>query len=267
MGWFNKTYKTIKIEKKENYIIFSLNRPKVFNRINLQMITELAAALKDAQEQKIRGAILTGLGSDFSLGLDFEEIETQLQDPTAYFQKLYEPLTQVLLTIRSMPAPFIAVVRGRVQGLGLSLALCCDFILSEVETVFSSPNINLGMIPLGGLHYFLDRLIGPQKSHEVLFTGKLIGARQAMEMGMISGLIDETQLLQEAKNLAIYFSNGPTQAIGHSKRLIEVSLTRTLKEHLEEEKKACLELVLTKDFKEGIHSLISEDTKSGFSGE
>ncbi|MCP5468689.1 MAG: enoyl-CoA hydratase/isomerase family protein [Deltaproteobacteria bacterium] len=264
MGWFSKDSKTIKVEKKEGYVIISLNRPKKFNRINLQMISELNSAIKELQQEEVRSVIMTSLGRDFSIGMDIEEVEKHLSDPKDYFNQFFDHLFSLVLSIREMNAPFIAVVRGRVEGLGFSLSLCCDFILAEISTTFSSPNVNLGVIPIGGLHYFLNRLMGPQKSREIIFTGKVIGSNQAVEMGIVSGIIDEAQLITEAKNLAMYFANQPTQALGASKKLIDGANLPKLHEYLEIEKKICMNLIMSDDFKEGIHSLISEDTKSGF---
>ena len=182
------------------------------------------------------------------------------------FRKAAGHLHQVIAELRRLPKPVIGAINGPALGSGFSFALACDFILASEMATFSSSYINMGLSPDGGLSYFLTRLVGPQKCAELVMTGKTIGAKKALELGVISGVVAAEKLMDEAKSLAIYFANGPTLALGRAKRLIDTAINHSLEEQLEEERQAILAISTSKDFREGLNAYVNKKAKPSFGG-
>jgi 2-(1,2-epoxy-1,2-dihydrophenyl)acetyl-CoA isomerase len=259
-------FKTILLEVDKQIAILKFNRPEAHNAYTEEMGLELLAALHDLAAPAVRSVVVTGEGKDFSIGFDPLTMREKFNEAPLLFRRATGYLHQVIAELRRLPKPVIAAVNGIAAGTGFSLTLACDFILAAETASFSSSYINMGLSPDGGLTYFLSRLVGPQKCAELVMTGKSISARKALEMGIISGVVTLDKLLDEAKNLAIYFANGPTLALGRAKRLIDTSQSHSLEEQLEEERQAIIEVSTSKDFKEGLDAFIDKKGKPNFEG-
>lgn len=261
-----KKFKTILLDIEKQFAILTLNRPDSGNGYTEEMGLELLEAFHILGDPTVRSVVITGAGSDFCIGLDPKVMGEQIEDAPQMFRKSIGYLNQVVSELRRLPKPVIAAVQGKAAGTGFSFCLASDFILAAQDVTFSSAYINLGLSPDGGLSYFLTRLVGPQKCSELVMTGKVISARKALEMGIVSGVVPVESLMEEAKNLALYFANGPTLALGSAKRLIDTSLCHSLEEQLEEERQVLIGIASSNDYREGISSFIKEKKKPDFKG-
>jgi len=261
-----KSFKTILLDIDKQIAILKLNRPDHSNGYSEEMGLEMLEAIHELSGPNVRAVVLTGEGQDFSIGFDPMVMREHVEDAPQLFRKAAAFLHQVIAELRRLPKPVIAAVNGTAAGTGFSFALACDFILAAETATFSSSYINMGLTPDGGLSYFLTRLVGPQKCAELVMTGKSISARKALEWGIISGVVPLDKLMMEVQSLALYFANGPTQALGRAKRLIDTSVTHSLEEQLEEERQALIEVSKTHDFKEGLQAVVDKKGKPNFEG-
>lgn len=259
-------FKTILLEIDKQVAVLKFNRPEARNAYTEEMGLELLAALHDLADPDVRSVVVTGEGKEFSIGFDPIIMRERLEEAPLLFRRATGYLHQVIAELRRLPKPVIAAVNGVAAGTGFSLTLACDFILAAEGATFSSSYVNIGLTPDGGLTYFLSRLVGPQKCAELVMTGKTIGAKKAMEMGIVSGVVPLEKLSEESKNLAIYFANGPTLALGRAKRLIDTSLSHSLEEQLEEERQAILGVSTSQDFREGLKAYTDKKGKPTFQG-
>ena len=261
-----ESYKTISLEIDKQVAILKFNRPKAHNGYTEGMGLELLSALHQLASSEVRAVVITGEGPDFCIGMDPEFMNKGSGEAPQMFRRAVGFLNQVVSELRRLEKPVIVAVNGKCSGSGFSFALSGDFILAAQNAVFSCSYINMGLSPDGGLSFFLTRLVGPQKCSELVMTGKSISAKKALEMGIISGVVPEDRLLEEASSLAIYFASGPTLALGRAKRLIDTSLSHSLEEQLEEERQALIRMAGTHDFKEGLDAFIRGKKKPNFKG-
>ncbi|HCU24532.1 MAG TPA: hypothetical protein DF383_05900 [Deltaproteobacteria bacterium] len=261
-----KNFNTLILELEEKFAVLKFNRPESNNAYSDEMGLELLDALHELAAPGVRAVVLTGEGFGFSSGFDPLLVKERWTEAPMLFRRAAGHLHQVIAELRRLPKPVIAAVNGPAFGSGFSFALACDFILASETATFSSSHINMGLSPDGGLSYFLTRLVGPQKCAELVMTGKTIGARKALELGVISGVVAAEKLMDEAKSLAIYFANGPTLALGRAKRLIDTALNHSLEEQLEEERQAILATSTSQDFREGLNAYVNKKAKPNFGG-
>jgi 2-(1,2-epoxy-1,2-dihydrophenyl)acetyl-CoA isomerase len=263
----SKNFKTIDLEIEKQYAILKFNRPKASNGYTDEMGLELIEALSLLALPEVRSVVLTGEGADFCIGMDPQLMQKEIESAPQMFRRSIGYLNQVVSELRRLAKPVVAAVNGKAAGTGFAFALACDFILASQEATFSSSYINIGLSPDGGLSYFLNRLVGPQKAAELVMTGKAISAKKAMEMGILAGVVPSERLLEEATSLAVYFASGPTLALGTAKRLMDTALHHSLEEQLEEERQALIQLGSSGDYKEGIQSLLEGKKRPGFKGQ
>ncbi|HKY64690.1 MAG TPA: enoyl-CoA hydratase-related protein [bacterium] len=261
-----KTFKTLLLEVDRQFAVLKFNRPEFHNGFTEEMGLELLDALHELASPAVRSVVLSGAGNDFSIGFDPLLMREHAETAPLLFRKVTGYLHQIIAELRRLPKPVIAAVNGPAAGTGFSFALACDFILAAEGVVFSSSTINMGLTPDGGLTYFLTRLVGPQKCAELVMTGKSIGARKALELGVISGVVPADKLMEEAKSLALYFATGPTLALGRAKRLIDTALSHSLEEQLEEERQSIVETADSADFREGLSAFVGKKNKPNFTG-
>jgi 2-(1,2-epoxy-1,2-dihydrophenyl)acetyl-CoA isomerase len=261
-----KSFNTIVLHVDPHHAVLKFNRPKAGNAYTEEMGLELLEALHLLSAPSVRSVVITGEGQDFCVGLDPEFMAKQEDEAPQMFRRSIGYLNQVVSELRRLAKPVIAAVNGKAFGTGFSFCLACDFILSSQDASYSCSYINLGLVPDGGLSYFLTRLVGPQKTAELVMTGKTVSARKALEMDIISGVVPPDRLVEEATNLALYFASGPTLALGKAKRLIDTAVSHSLEEQLEEERQSLIAIASSEDFKEGLHATLKGDKKPIFKG-
>ncbi len=261
-----KAFKTIILEVDKQIAVLKFKRPEQSNGYTEEMGQELLEAIHEIAGPAIRSVVLTGEGTEFSIGFDPAVMKDHFSEAPRLFRRATGHLHQVIAELRRLPKPVIAAVNGAAAGTGFSFALACDFVLAAEGATFSSSYINIGLSPDGGLTYFLTNLVGPQKCSELVMTGKTISARKALEWGLISGVVPLDKLMTESKSLALYFANGPTVALGKAKLLIDTALVNSLEEQLEEERQALIEISQTHDFMEGLYAFIEKKGKPNFEG-
>src|SRR5215212_1795063 len=214
------SYETIQLEMRETVCLLTLNRPDRLNALTVQVANDFNAAIGEALERGARAIVITGAGRAFSAGGDLremQEIAKQAGRVEAFFDEPLRILNEAILLIRQTPVPFIAAVNGVASGGGCNLALACDLIIAGESAKFNQAFIKIGLTPDCGGTFILPRLIGWKRATQLLFTGELVGARAAVEMGMINSAVPDEELMSIAMAMAEQMAQAPTAAIAEIK--------------------------------------------------
>src|SRR6185436_7304126 len=209
------SYETIQLEMHGAVAVLTLNRPDRLNALNVQVAHDFKAAVKEALERGARAIVLTGAGRAFCAGGDLREMqEIAKRDGRveAFFDEPLRLLNEGILLIRKTPVPFIAAVNGVASGGGCNLALACDLVIAAESAKFNQAFIKIGLSPDCGGTFILPRLVGMKRAAELMFTGDMLTAQSALEMGMINAVTPDGELMSHALALADRLAAAPTAA-------------------------------------------------------
>src|SRR3989449_7820992 len=231
-------YETIIVEKKDQIARITLNRPQALNALNEKMGEELNAALKEVErDPETRCLVITGAGRAFSAGEDVSGLKERYAGgahPSLgdHLRKKYHP---IILRIRNMEKPIIARINGIAAGSGASIALACDIRIASEEAGLKPAFIGVGLVPDSGSSYFLTQNLGPGRALELIMTGRTVGAKEAETLGLVNQAVPALELDRVVDDVAGKFANGPTKALGLSKRVVNHVSRLDLHEALEYE--------------------------------
>ncbi len=233
----------------------TLNRPHKRNALNPELIEELTMALYDAENCECGVVILTGAGSAFCAGLDLEHLQTLEAHSHEENRRDSESVARVLRTLYDFPKPVIAAVNGPAIAGGMGLATIPDFTLAVPEAKFGFTEVRIGFVP-AIVASFLLRQIGEKHTRELLLTGKVIKAQDAMDLGLVTQIVPPDDLLQSAQALAQFLLQNSPQAMMAVKRLLAKHARRRLDEEIEDAILANATQRSTEDFKEGVRAFL-----------
>jgi len=239
----------------------TLNRPDRLNALTVEVAKDFKAAIAEAIERGARAIVLTGAGRAFSAGGDLREMQEIAKKDgrvEAFFDEPLRLLNDAIVLIRETPVPFIAAVNGVASGGGCNLALACDLVIAAESAKFNQAFIKIGLTPDCGGTFMLPRLVGWKRATELLFTGELVGAKAAAEMGMINSVTPDDELMSRAMAMAEKLAQAPTAAIAEIKKLLEASARNDLRSQLDLERETQIESGKTKDFVEGVSAFLEK---------
>jgi enoyl-CoA hydratase len=242
----------------------TINRPEVMNALNLDVRKEILSALDSAErDDSIRAVVLTGAGEKaFSAGADIKMFQTMTPFSAMEYLKITKGASN---RIESFPKPVIAAVNGYAIGGGLELAMSCDIIYASENAKFGQSEINVGAIPGVGGTQRLPRLVGLKKAKELVFTGELITAQEALEIGLVNRVLPNMTDLENSVDDLVEKVSAKSPLI---LRLAKEALNRSaagLKEGLDYESVLFSFCFSTRDQKEGASAFL-EKRKPVFSG-
>src|SRR5882724_6237685 len=256
-------YTTLLIQTENNICIISINRPEKLNALNKTVINELSAAIDEVYiNGDIRSAIITGAGQkSFVAGADISEF---LQLDSAQGEELARRGQQMVFAkIENSPKPIVAAVNGFALGGGCELALACHFIYASENAKFGQPEVNLGLIPGYGGTQRLTQVVGRNRAMELLMSGNMITAKEAMEYGMVNKVVTQEELLQKTKEILMIIQSKAPLAV--SKAIECVNNFDHTQQGYDFEIKKFGECFNTDDMKEGAAAFL-EKRKPSFSG-
>jgi methylglutaconyl-CoA hydratase len=229
----------------------TLNRPEKRNALSPALIAELTAALAEAETSACGVVILTGAGSAFCAGLDMEQLETLTAHTPEEHRRDSEKLAGLLRALYDFPKPVIAAVNGPAIASGMSLATIADFTLATPEAKFGLNEVRVGFVPALAAS-FLMRQVGEKRTRELLLTGRLLKAQEALQLGLVTQIVAEEELMQSAQALAQTLLQNSPHAMQSVKRLLARHARRRLDEELEDAIEANAQERSSEDFKEGV---------------
>jgi 2-(1,2-epoxy-1,2-dihydrophenyl)acetyl-CoA isomerase len=261
-------YETVLVEKKDKITRITLNRPSALNALNDKMGEEFHTALKEAErDEATRCLIITGAGRAFSAGEDVSGLKERYGEGAQlslgdHLRKKYHP---IILRIRNMEKPVIARINGIAAGSGASIALACDIRIASEEAGLKQAFIGVGLVPDSGSSYFLTRTLGPGRALELIMTGRTVGAKEAETLGLVNKVVPAAELDRAVEETAEKLANGPTKAIGLSKRIVNRIASFDLSEALEYEAQSQDIAGKTEDHLEAVRAFL-EKRQPKFSG-
>src|SRR6478672_855192 len=250
-------YSTLILEFSGEIAKITLNRPEKRNAINTQMIAELQSALDAIEKSHSRVVILTGSGKAFCAGMDLDMLATIAKQSAAENQEDSRRIAKLLRRIWSFPRPLIAAVNGAAYAGGCGIATLCDFTLAVPEAKFGYTEVKIGFLP-AIVSVFLTRQIGEKRSRDLLLTGRIISAEQAMDYGLVTEVVPAENLLDRANALADELMAASPSSLTRAKHLLTSSAAAGIDHDLE---RAILEnarIRCTPDFKEGVASFLEK---------
>jgi enoyl-CoA hydratase/carnithine racemase len=247
-------FKNIKYRTEDEVTVITLDRPPA-NALSIAMIDEIRAAVDMAAADNSGVVIITGAGQFFAAGADVKEmagikgddIEKVVRDGQETFQRVAE-----------CPKPTIAAVNGMAIGGGNELAMACDFRISADSARFGQTEVSLGLIPAYGGTQRMARLIGTSKAKELILTGNMINAQEALKIGLVNRVVPGGEEMRAARDLARIILQKAPLAVRASKRAIDSGITMQLREGLEMERREFMSVAGSEDLKEGIESFVGK---------
>jgi len=249
------TYENLIVEQSGAVTTITINRPKSLNALNSLTLRELAKAVRIAGETS-RAVILTGSGDKaFVAGADIAEMAPMTPWSAREFSELGHVVTAQL---EDLPCATIAAVNGYALGGGCELAVSCDMIYAAENARFGLPEVTLGVTPGFGGTQRLVRLVGKLRAKEMIFTGEMVDARRAAEMGLVNAVVPRAELLDHCRKVAEKIASRGPLAIARAKRLVERGYDLPLRAANRQEAETFALLFDTKDRVEGMQAFLAK---------
>ncbi len=243
-------------ESANNVRTLTLNRPDKRNALSPELIEELTVALHEAESCECGVVILTGAGPAFCSGLDMDHLETMTASTPEESRRDSENMARVLRTLYEFPKPVIAAVNGPAIAGGMGLATIADFTLATPESKFGYTEVRVGFVP-AIVASFLLRQIGEKHTRDLLLTGRLIKAQEALQLGLVTQIVTADELMKTARALAQSLLLNSPQAMQSVKKLLAKHAARRLDEELADAIDANAQQRSTEDFKEGVQAFLN----------
>jgi len=247
--------KSVLVKTEDGVCWITLNRPGKLNSIVPEMLDLIGEALEGAEaDPSVRCVVITGAGDRaFCAGADVSSLSgLSSSDAEAVSRKGH----QVHMKIIRLSKPVVAAVNGYALGGGCELAAACDFRIASERARFSQPEVNLGLIPGWGGTQLLTRLVGVAKAKEMIMTGAMLNAEDALRAGLVNKIAVADKFMEEVKAFAASLVRGPPIAIAKVKRLVNMSLE--LEAGMDAEAEAFGRLFSTSDFREGVTAFLGK---------
>jgi 2-(1,2-epoxy-1,2-dihydrophenyl)acetyl-CoA isomerase len=249
------------LDRRENGVaVLTLNRPDRLNALNKDLAVALNAALTSISTDKhVSIVVLTGAGRAFCAGGDLAVIGKGHQDnDMTDLEPLLRSGMQSVLKMRTMRQPVIAAVNGPAAGAGMNIALAADLRIASEAATFGQNFVNVGLFPDFGGTYFLPEIVGPAKAAEMFYTGEMIDAKTALELGIVNRVVAAAELEATAKALARRLADGPHMAIQSVKQVLYGNQREELVKALEHEVEQQLKCFRSKDCGEGVRAFLEK---------
>lgn len=247
------TAELLNVEKKDRVCLIILNRVTARNALSAEMLRQLEAALRDCEEDRETRVVIISGGAQFCAGGDLREMSRMTPAEAEEFSRLGQA---VFRRIEALSKVVIAAVAGNALGGGCELALACDIRLAAESARFGLPEVNLGLIPGFGGTQRLSALVGPGRAKELIFSGRIIAAREAAALGLASEVVNDNDLPERAHELATVLTRKSPVALATVKKLLLE--TARLDQGLQQEVAAFRACFDAEDRKEGIAAFLEK---------
>jgi enoyl-CoA hydratase/carnithine racemase len=254
----------VRVERDEAIATIRLDRPPM-NALNAQVQDEIAAAATEVDaDPAVRAVVLYGGEKVFAAGADIREMaEATFAEVASDSRRLQAAFTAVA----RIGKPVVAAITGYALGGGLELALCADFRVAGEGARAGQPEILLGIIPGAGGTQRLPRLVGPARAKDIVFTGRFVGAAEALNIGLVDKVVPDAEVYRAAHDLVARYAAGPAVALRAAKQAIDAGLEADLDTGLEIERLNFAALFATEDQRAGMRSFIENGPgKATFAG-
>ena len=258
------SYETLVYRLADAVATITLNRPDRMNALSPRLLTEMAQAVEQAKVDGARALVLTGTGSAFCSGADLiGDGEGMPEDLGALLEEYYHPVVEALA---DLDIPVISAINGPAVGAGLSLALAADITIAARSAYLLLAFANIGLVPDAGATWLVAQSTGRAKALEMALLGEKLPVERALEYGLITRVVDDEKVMEEAHAVAAKLARGPSVALGLIRKQVAAALNSTLVETLGVEQVNQTSAGRTADFREAV-SAFAEKRKPEFRGE
>jgi methylglutaconyl-CoA hydratase len=248
-------FEHILIQSANGVKTITLNHPEKRNALSPALMEEITVALAEAESCGCGVVILTGAGSAFCAGLDMDYLESLRAHTPKEHRRDSESMARVLRTLYDFPKPVIAAVNGPAIACGMSLATIADFTLATPESKFGFNEVRVGFVPAIAATY-LRRQVGEKRTRELLLTGRLLKAQEALQLGLVTEVVAAEELMKTAHALAQTLLLNSPLAMQALKRLLATHCRCQLDEGIEAAIEVNAQQRTTADFKEGVSAFL-----------
>lgn len=219
-------YQHMIIERHDKVATVTLNRPEILNAVGPQLHWELAHIFEDLRlDDEVYAAVITGAGRGFCSGGERgREAARQQRDQLPALRQTMREARKIIHDILELDKPLVAAVNGPAVGLGATVALFCDVIIASEQASFGDPHVRVGVVAGDGGAIIWPLLVGVAKAKELLMTGDIIDAREALRIGLVNRVVLPEELMPTAMDLAQRLAKGPPLAIRGTKRALNKRL-------------------------------------------
>jgi len=247
----------VRVEVEGPFATVTVDRPRSLNALDTRTLQELEKAAGDlAQRAEVRGVIVTGGGEKaFVAGADIAEMNGMDPDRARHFGALGQ---RVMDVIAALPMPVVAAVNGFALGGGCELALACDLIYASENARFGLPEVSLGLLPGFGGTQRLSRLVGRARAKELIFTGDMIDAAKAKEIGLVLEVVPLPELLGHARAALERIAKKGPLAVRRAKEAIDRGADLELADGLHIEREVFSDLFASTDRREGMKAFLEK---------
>lgn len=250
-------YKYLLVEEKEQGVLLvTINKEKSLNALNSEVLKELNELFRaiDACE-KTKAVVLTGAGKAFVAGADISEMSTLSAAEGYAFGKLG---MDTFMLIEKCSKPVIAAINGFALGGGCEISLACDIRVASSKAKFGQPEVGLGITPGFGGTQRLIRAVGPGYAKEMIYTGGMIDAQEALRIGLVNHVYEPEQLIEEALKMAYAIAKNAVKAVQYAKSAINYGVQADIETAMEIERTSFGLCFATEDQKEGMKAFLEK---------
>ena len=251
------SYKSVQLAFEGKLAILTLNRPEKRNAISFELIDDLLRALDEVRKSDAMILILTGAGKAFCSGMDLENLKALIGRTQEQNLQDSQTMVQLFRSLYEFPKVTIAAVNGAAIAGGTGLALLCDFTLATPEAKFGYTEVRIGFVP-AIVSTFLLRQVGEKQARDLLLTGRIFEAEEAMSMGLIKEIVPADQLMPRARELASLLVENSSASLLATKKLLNDHARAEIDVQIDEAVRSNAAIRLTADFREGISSFLEK---------
>ena len=250
------SYETISLDVESKVATITINRPKMMNAFNEQLVWDMGDATEKVKnDSQIRVLVITGEGRGFSAGADLTERDASWSDTKDALLRGYYPF---LKNIIEMPKPVIGSINGPAAGIGAALAMACDLRIMAKDSYIMSVFSNIALVPDGGLSFLLTRAIGYARALEYAIEAKKISSADCLSMGIANKVVELDALSSETKKWAEHLSKRSPQALSLTKKLMNDSITKSYDEIFKAEAEAQNNIFGSDENMEGVKAFLEK---------
>lgn len=226
-------YKSLLVERTNNVLKITMNRPDALNAINKELYQELSTIFIDANtDQDIDVVLFTGAGKEFSVGGDWNWMREQIYQPEEFYSA-FAGTKGMIYGILDCEKPIICRLNGHAVGLGCTLALFCDFVIAANTARLADPHVSVGLTTGDGGAVIWSHLVGYARAKKFLLTGDFIDAKEAEDIGLICRSVPDDQLDATVDELVDRMARSANRAVGWSKLSINANLRQAVSASLD----------------------------------
>lgn len=250
-------------EVADGVLRLTFTRPEAGNAIPTEAVPGLKSLVQGINaDPLVRAVLVRGEGANFSAGGDLKGFERGLslspEERRADFERRLAILGDLVAAFLTLEVPVVAACRGGIAGAGLMYALGADVVMVDDTAKFIFAQQRIGLTPDGGISHLLPRIVGLRRASQLILTGAVVGAAEALDLGLVSRIVASADLDAQAEQQAVRLAQSAQGAIRRAKRLLAGSMATPLIEQLKLEQAAIADSVVDPDFAEGVRAALEK---------